>query len=421
VRANAVAAHNVPLGVASHMIRDVVAGRAGPVTAVGVGTFVDPRRGGGRLNARTVKDAAEVVRLGGREQLWYRAPRALDAALLRGSSADADGNVSFEREALPLDALNQAMAARNSGGLVIVQVERIVAAGALPTRAVVLPACLVDRIVVAPPHLHWQTLRERLHHLTLSGEARGGAGALAPLPLGARRSIALRALRELDAPRLVVNLGVGMPEGVAAAVAELKSSRPLAASATLTTEAGAFGGSPAPGLAFGASHSADAHVPTASMIDFYNGGGVDVAVLGMAEVDSRGCVNVSSFEGRLPGCGGFIDISQSSKRLIFVGTFTSGGLEIAVGGGRLRILKEGRHRKFVERVREVTFSSAHKRAERVLYVTERAVFRLLPGGAGLELCEVAPGVDAERDVLALMGFRPAVADPLPLMTAECFE
>lgn len=426
IRSNKIQAWNIPLGVASHMIRDVAAGRNGPITHVGLGTFVDPRQGGGKLNTCTTEDIVHLVSLPkprraddpvGKELLWYQAPPALHVALLRGTTADLDGNISFEKEALLGDALAQAMAARNSGGVVIVQVERLAARGSLATRDVHIPGTLVDRIVVAPQDLHWQTVGSGVYDPSLSGELRVPTH-LIPVPkLDARRVIAHRATLEIDRAHMMVNLGVGMPEGVSSMVAVLGSTLPGAATVTLSTEAGAFGGFPSGGPRFGTAHNAMAHVPTNTMIDFYNGGGVDLACLGMAEVDEEGNVNVHKFggaHGRMPGCGGFIDISQTAKKVCFMGTFTSGGLEIEIRDGRLAIVKEGRARKFKKRVLEKTFSAAAGPPRPILYITERAVFKLIrpesPEKADtcVELIEVSPGIDVQRDILDLMDFMPSV-------------
>ena len=452
-------AHNLPLGVVSHMIRDVAAGRPGPVTAIGLGTFVDPALGGGKRGPPAARAAArDVVRrvtfppltpgAPPRTLLHYTPPPAIHVALLRGSTADTDGNVAFDREALPLDALTQAAAAHNSGGCVIVQVGRVVPAGSLPPRAVIIPGVLVDRVVVVPgppaPLAFGQADPGPAAVAALcGGVGRGEGGGPAPhaLPTGVRRIVARRAMLALGAlcrPGALVNVGVGMAEGVAACVgspladADIPAALPL----VLSTEAGTIGGAPAGGRLFGASAGAAAHLPTPSMLDLYNGGAIAAAVLGAAEVSGAGDVNVSSFPGRSPGCGGFIDISQSARAVVFVGTFTTGGLAVAVGGGaqpRLRIVKEGRHRKFHRAVGEVTFAGASGRGRPILYITERAVFRLVSGGRGasdmsganasseLELIEVAPGVDVTRDVLGLMDFTPRVASPLGVMDARCFE
>ncbi|KAK9817065.1 hypothetical protein WJX72_009007 [[Myrmecia] bisecta] len=406
VRDHRLPAWNLPLGVVTHMLRDVAAKRPGPVTTIGLGTFVDPRDKGGKAWPDQ-QDKVELVRLGGREYLWYKVPPRIHVALLRGTTADLDGNISVEHEPIYKDELVQAMAAHNSGGVVIVQVERLVDRGSIPTRNVHIPGALVDKVVVAPPELHWQTFASPVCDGSLTGELRAPLSALRPLPLDERKIIAHRAMLEVDRPNMLVNLGVGMPEGFAAMVNSHSHHNEWAGSCTMSTEAGMWGGVPAAGLRFGGAVNATAQIPCASMMDVYQGGGIDLACLGMAEVDAEGNVNVSRFTGRTPGCGGFIDISQTAKKVLFLGTFMSGGLKVSLADGKLQILQEGRHRKFQQRVLEKTFASSSCKGRPVLYITERAVFRF-HDGEGLELIEIAPGIDLERDVLQRMAFKPVM-------------
>ncbi len=399
-----IAAYNLPQGVISHLFRDIAAGKPGTLTRVGLETFVDPRLSGGKINDATPDDIVSLIEVGGEELLFYKG-RPIDVALLRGTTADAVGNITMEHEALIVDNLAQAMAVKNSGGVVIVQVERTVARGTLSPREVQIPAALVDAVVIAEPQDHMQTFATQFSH-AFTGQYRTDASAMAPMALDARKVIARRAAFELPING-VVNLGIGMPEGVAAVAAEEKLLDHL----TLTAEPGIIGGQPASGLDFGAAANTDAVIPQAAQFDFYDGGGLDIAILGMAEVDQTGSVNVSRFGPRLAGAGGFINISQNARKVVFCGTFTSVALDLAVEDQALKIRSDGRVQKFVDRVEQITFSGprAGRLGQPVLYVTERCVFRLT--AEGVELIEVAPGVDMDRDILGQMAFRPIVNEP----------
>ncbi|AXR83024.1 acyl CoA:acetate/3-ketoacid CoA transferase [Natrarchaeobaculum sulfurireducens] len=409
-------AYNLPFGVMDHLLRDTAAGKPGTITHVGLGTFADPRQEGAKANDVTDEDIVELVTLDGEEYLFYHSV-PIDVAILRGTTADENGNVTMEREALESNVLAMAQAAHNSGGTVIVQVERVTETGTLDPKEVVIPGVLVDAVVEAPASHHPQTYAEP-YSPAYSGEIRPPAddGSSEAAELDVRKIIARRAAMELS-PDSVINLGVGVPERIPEVAAEGGISDEI----TQTVESGPVGGSASGGISFGTATGHEALVSSTQQFDFYDGGGLDFGFLGMAQIDAEGNVNVSRFGSQLPGCGGFINITQNAEQVVFCGTLTTGDFDISAGDGELSIDRDGDMPKFRESVEQITFSGEYARRidQPVTYVTERAVFELRE--EGLTLTEIAPGVDLEADVLEKLECVPAVADDVAEMDARLFD
>ncbi|MDD5475432.1 MAG: acyl CoA:acetate/3-ketoacid CoA transferase [Syntrophales bacterium] len=394
--------YNFPQGILTNFFRAVAGNRPGFFSRVGLGTFVDPRIEGGKVNEKAMEDLLRVIEIDGEEWLFMKSS-PVDVCFIRGTTADIEGNVTMEREVLFVDALSIAMATHNGVGKVIVQVERIADRGDLRPKEVKVPGILVDYVVVAPQENHMQTLATQ-YNPSFSGELRVPMKSGEKLALDERKIIARRANLELS-PYDVINLGIGVPEGVSVVAREEKILDYL----TMTVEPGIIGGMPTGGLDFGASVNPEAVIDMPDQFDFYDGGGLDLACLGMAQCDEEGNVNSSKFGLRLAGCGGFIDISQNAQKTLFVGTFTAGGLEIAIDNkGFLKIIREGKTRKFVKHVDQITFSGkiGSTSGQEIFYITERCVFKLINGN--VELIEVAHGIDIEKDILAHMDFIPSM-------------
>lgn len=403
-----------PQGVIAQLYRAIAAGQPGVVTHIGLGSFMDPRHGGGRLNDKTTTELVERISLRGKDWLLYPS-LPLDCVILRGTTADEDGNITMEDEAFPVDVLAMAQAGRNSGGIVIVQVKRIAARGSLSAQDVRIPGMLVDYVVVCEdPAQHSLSFGE-VDNIAYTGRYRAAAGSLPALPLSPDKIIQRRAFQELlGKPHPTINLGIGIAAGIGRVAGEEGFE-----DYTVTVESGVIGGIPAEELSFGAATNPAAIIPQASQFDFYDGGGLDVAFLGMAEVDIRGAVNVSRFGRSIVGVGGFTNISQTAGSVVYMGSFSHGGADIRVENGRLSVVTDGRACKIVETVGHVSSDPASAPVgQKQIVVTERAVFEVLDGR--LTLTEIAPGIDLRTHILDRLPEGVAVADQLATMDAALF-
>ncbi|MCL1602059.1 MAG: acyl CoA:acetate/3-ketoacid CoA transferase, partial [Actinomycetia bacterium] len=397
-------AYNLPEGVLVHLFRNIASGSPGVLSTVGIGTFVDPRVEGGKVNKSAAEDIVELTSRDNEDWLFYKG-FPVDVAIIRGTTADPLGNITTEKEAVSLEILHLAMAARSSGGYVICQVERVAEPGSLDSRDVRVPGILVDAVVVADAEQHTQSW-DTVYNPAMSGELRIPVQSLEPLPLNARTIIARRAAMELSADD-VVNVGLGLPE----LVGRVAGEEEIHDLVTFMIDTGVIGGVPLSGFDFGAAVNREALVDHASSFDFIDGGGLDTVFLGVAECDATGNVNVSRFGNRLAGCGGAINLTQRTRNVVFLTTFSSGGLGVSISDGTMEIVTEGRFGKFIDSVDQITFSAslATTKGQNITYITERCVFELGPDG--LVLAEVAPGIDVDADILDLLPFTPTVNDP----------
>lgn len=407
-------AYNLPQGTMAQMVRDAAGKRLGTLTHVGLNTYVDPRIEGAKVNANTTEDIVKLVEIEGEERLLFKS-QPLDVVFIRGTYADESGNITLEKEACTLDATSLAQCAKNNGGKVFVQVEKVVANGSLDPRLVKIPGIYVDAVIIAEGDDNAQIYKQE-YDGSMTGDFRVPLGSLEAPKLDAKKIIARRAAMELQ-KGAVVNLGIGVPEFVSAVANE----EGIGDWMTLTVEAGPVGGVPQGGSRFAGSVNVDCILDQPYQFDFYDGGGIDQAFLGLAQVDEKGNLNVSKFGGRIAGCGGFINISQNAKKVYYLGTFTTGGLKIATGDGKLEITQEGKSKKFIKEVEQITFSGTYaaKIGQPVVYITERAVFELRPDG--VYLTEVAPGIDLQTQVLDLMDFAPKMDGEPKLMDARLFK
>ena len=417
---NLVEGYNFSMGTLSQMMRAAAAKQPGVITKVGMGTFMDPRQTGGKLNERTTEDLVRTIDIDGEEYLFYKTVSP-NVCIMRGTTADEEGYITVEEEVGPafLDDIAVAQAVHNNGGLVICQVRRIARAGSLDPKAVRIPGILVDVLVVDPNQSQSYALEGQPVDNFAAGQLKFPEGQLPIHPLTERKVIVRRSLMEAR-PGDIGNIGVGVQTAISGVAAEEGVHRDFC----LTVETGIIGGEARPSKLKsngGEYYNVRAVIPMADSFNFYEGGGLDICYLSFAQVDQYGNVNVHWFNHKIMGTGGFIHISANAKKVVFGGTMTSGGFRSQVGDGKIKILQEGRFRKFVQNVDQITFSAAeaNKVNKPVFYVTERCVFRLCP--EGLELIEIAPGMDVEKDILPYMDFIPQISPNLREMDERIFR
>lgn len=414
INENKIAAYNFPQGVIVHLFRAIAGNKPGVLTRVGLKTFADPRLEGGRMNEAAKADSfVEVVQIHGEDFLFYRSI-PVNVGIVRGTVGDESGNMTVTKEGVLLETLHIAEAAKNSGGIVIGQVKEVAQTGTLHPQDIYIPGIMVDYLVHAKAENHKMTCSTG-YDPAYTGEVKIPVSSLPPMEMGPRKIIAKRCAKELSLDT-TINLGIGVPEGVASVALE----EGIADRLTMTIEAGAIGGIPGSGQLLGGAANVEVLIGQPNLFDYYDGGGLDITYLGLAQADQKGNINVSKFNGRMVGCGGFVNISQNTRRVVFCGTFTAGKSVIEVKDNKLNIVEDGKFCKFIPQVEQVTFSGDYARetGQKVLYVTERAVFELTQ--EGFELIEIAPGVDLKKHILDKMEFEPIISKKLREMDADIF-
>ncbi|WHH59044.1 CoA-transferase [Petroclostridium sp. X23] len=414
-----VEAYCLPQGQIAQLYRSMACGLPGKLSKVGLGTFIDPRVEGGKMNARTkeLPDIVDVVELKGEEYLHYNAI-PLDVVIIRGTTADEMGNITTEEEAMKLEMLPAVLAAKRFGGKVIAQVKRVAQTGTLHPKQVIVPGVFVDAVVVCenPMEDHKQT-SSWFFDPAYCGDIRVPMSSIKPLPLNIRKVIGRRSMMELE-KNAIINLGTGIPNDVIGSIA---AEEEITDDIMITVESGIYGGVQAGGIDFGIGKNLYAMISHDAQMDFYNGAGADFTFMGAGEMDIEGNVNATKMGDRCTGAGGFIDITQNAKYVIFCSTFTAKGLEVDFKDGKLHIIKEGAVKKLVKKVSQISYngSIARKKGQKMIFVTERAVFELRKEGP--VLIEIAPGIDLQKDVLSLMEFTPVIDRNLKVMDARIFE
>ena len=412
-------AYCLPQGQIAQLYRSMACGLPGKMSKVGLGTFVDPRIEGGKMNERTKKlgDIVEIMDYHGEEYMFYR-QIPIDVCIIRGTQCDEMGNLTTDEEAMKLEVLPAVMAAKRYGGKVIAQVKRVVQNGTLNPKNVTVPGVFIDAIVVCenPDKDHRQT-SSWVFDPSYCGLARVPLDAIEPLPMSVRKFIGRRAVQEVY-PGCVVNLGTGIPNDV---IGSISNEEGINEDIMITVESGIYGGVQAGGVDFGIGRNLCAMIGHHEQMDYYNGAGVDVTFMGFGELDGAGNVKATKMGPRCRGCGGFIDITQNAKKVVFCGTFTASGCEFSFENKKLTILREGKIKKMVSQVAQYSFNGklAREKGQEVYIVTERAVFKLVP--EGVMLTEIAPGIDLQSQILDNMDFTPIISPDIKVMDEALFN
>ncbi|GGB54474.1 propionate CoA-transferase [Lentibacillus populi] len=415
---NKVDAYCLPQGQLAQLYRSMACGLPGKMSKVGLGTFVDPRIEGGKMNERTKRlgDISEIMEYGNEEYMFYKKIN-LDACIVRGTTADEMGNITMEDEAMKLEVLPAVLATKRFGGKVIVQVKRVAETGTLNPKDVVVPGVFVDAVIVCdnPYEDHKQT-SSWYYDPSYSGNLRIPVTSIKPLELTIRKFIGRRAMYEINKGD-VINLGTGIPNDV---VGNIANEEGVSKDCMITVESGIYGGIQAGGVDFGIGQNVYAMITHDQQMDYYNGAGVDVTFMGAGEFDGEGNVNATKMGPLCTGAGGFIDITQSAKRVVFCATFSTGGAKVSFKNNEVHIDQEGSIKKMVSKVSQISFNGnfAREKGQDVFFVTERAVFKLVK--EGVMLIEIAPGIDLQKDVLDMMEFEPIISKDLKVMDKKLF-
>ncbi|MDD3212220.1 MAG: acyl CoA:acetate/3-ketoacid CoA transferase [Eubacteriales bacterium] len=406
---NQVEAFNLPQGQMANMFHSMALREPGKLSKIGIGTFVDPRIEGGKMNQRT-KDCGDevvaIVEIDGEEYIQYK-PIPIDTLVIRGTYCDENGNLSTEEEGMMLEVLPAVMATKRWGGRVIAQVKSIVKNGTIKSKEVTVPGVLIDAVVVAENVFeeHRQTF-SWYYDPAYCGIVRVPETAVKHIPLNERKVIGRRALMLLE-PDAIINIGTGIPNDV---VGPIMAEENVNDCVSVTVESGIYGGTPASTIDFGIACNAEALVGHDRQFELYTGAGIDFTFMGAGQLDRYGNVNATRMGNKATGAGGFIDITTTAKTVVFCSTFTGGGLQVSFSEETgVAILREGKFKKLVDAVQQISYNGALavERGQKMWYVTERCVFELT--AEGMKLVEIARGIDLERDILAQMDFKPLIA------------